>query len=274
MKKEFITILVLTLIAVCITACKPKEAQQTNNAVAATENTQVAGIQTYEFETFDGYTLAINEGNLVSQEPCDNPLEWDGLPENATQLAPGKDVILFEDEVNYYVEDATNKLVTIAFKELGDVIEDTGITVFDNNVFTFQFDANYFVVNEDSECVTVSFYNEGTQTAGSNTITFKQVKNANAMDVAKDFAKQYGVEENEIHETIYGASEATAYTFSVYPSADDTSENKTRSMCAAVVAGNDVIVIEVLNHVEPDEGMDMYINDMLAFVLDTFSVNS
>lgn len=272
MKKELITILVLTMIAVGVTACKSNEAKPANNTAATTENTQEAAIQTYEFETFDGYTVVINEGTLVSQEPCDNPLEWDGLPENAVQAAPGRDVILFEDEANYYVEDATNKLVTIAFKELGDVIEDTGFAVFDNNVFSFEYDYNYFVVNEDSEYVTVSFYNEGTQTAGSNTITFKQVKNANASDVAKDLAKQYGVDEAGIMETNFGSTGMQAYTFNVYPSADDTSENQTRSMGAAVVDGDDVIVIEVLTHVEPDEGMDMFVNDMIASVLDTFKL--
>lgn len=234
---------------------------------------EVAAPVAYEFETFDGLTVVINEGNMISQEACEEPLEWEGLPADAEQLAPGRDCILFADAANYYVEDVTNKLVTIAFQELGDVIEEMDYAIFDNNVFTFQYDPEYFVVNEDEEYVTVSFYNEETQTAGSNTITFTEKENADAMEVAKEYAKQYGVDEGNIIESHMGSTDATSYSFTLYPSAEDTSENQTRAMACAVANGDNVIGIEILTHVEPDEGMDMFINDKIAEVLDTFAIN-
>lgn len=226
----------------------------------------------YEFETFDGLTIKIHAGIILSQEPCEEPLEWEGLPADAEQIAPGRDCILFADSTNYYVEDVTNKLVTTAFQELGDVIEETDFAIFDNNVFTFRYDPEYFVVNEDDKYVTVSFYNEGIQTAGSNTITFTENKNADSMDVAKEYAKQYGVDEKQVQKTNFGSADAEAYSFSISPTDGSESGNKTRTMVCAVQNGDNVIVIEVLNHVEPDEGMDIMINDKIAEVLDTFSL--
>lgn len=289
MKKKLLTVLGVTMVVCCMTACGSKNAEQTNpanqptesveevieteEATEVAENTETTEIKTYEFETFDGETVVIHEGIIVSQEACEEPLEWDGLPEDAVQLAPGRDFILFADATNYYVEDATNKLITIAFKELGDVIEETDYAIFDNDIFTFEYDPTYFLVMEDEAYVTVSFYNEDTQTAGSNTITFKTIENADAMDVAKELAKQYGVEEDSIHESNFGLNSTTAYSFSVLPTDESESGNKTRAMASAVVNGDNVIAIEIFTHVEPDEGMDMFINDKIAEVLDTFTID-
>ncbi len=72
--------------------------------------------QTYEFDTYDGGKVVIDDSNIVSQESVDVSLEWDELPEDAEQLAPGRDFILFSSGDKYYVEDAANNLVTIANK--------------------------------------------------------------------------------------------------------------------------------------------------------------
>ena len=72
--------------------------------------------QTYEFDTYDGTTVTIDDSNIVSQEANDDPLSWEDLPEDAEQLAPGRDYILFGSGDKYYVEDAANGLVTVANK--------------------------------------------------------------------------------------------------------------------------------------------------------------
>lgn len=113
LKKEFF-ILVFICVILCVnvagcsissssTSKKDNEATITNTAY-----------QTYEFETYDGESVTIDVSNIVSQMACDEPLEWDELPADAEQMAPGRDFILFADENNYYVEDATNGLVTVA----------------------------------------------------------------------------------------------------------------------------------------------------------------
>lgn len=292
MKKKLLTILGVTMIIASMSACGTDTKNVSENAGAekseavsdnkeatdkeATDKTEsnkadeTAEIMTYEFETFDGLTVVINEGTIVSQEACDEPLEWAGLPADAEQIAPGRDYILFEDDVNYYVEDTVNGLVTVAFKELGDVV-DSDIAIFDNNVYSFIFDPEYFVVNEDSEFVTVSFYNEETQTAGSNTITFTEIKDADAETVAKEFAKQYGVSEADVTESNFGEKGYTSYSVVVYPAEGEGVQ--TRSMALAIENGDNVIAVEILNHVEPDEGMDMFINDKLAEVVDTFTID-
>lgn len=81
-----------------------------------TASADASAYQTYEFDTYDGETVKIDDSNIVSQVAVDEPLEWAELPEDAEQLAPGRDFVLFGDADNYYVEDATNGLVTTATK--------------------------------------------------------------------------------------------------------------------------------------------------------------
>lgn len=291
MRKKLLVLLGLTMLVGSITACGSKNENRTDNTAGTTASTEIAEstetaestdvaesaekaeLKTYEFETFDGLTVVINEGNIISQEACKEPLEWESLPADAEQIAPGRDFILFADSTQYYVEDAANSLVTIAFKELGDVIEETDYAIFDNDIFSFHYDTDYFIVMEDEAYVTVSFYNEETQTAGSNTITFTVTENTDAKKVANELAEKYGVDVDSINESYFGADGVTAYTVSVLPTDKAESGNRTRSISYAVANGDDVIVIEVLTHVEPDEGMDMFINDKIAEVLDTFKID-
>ena len=90
---------------------------------------------------------------------------------------------------------------------------------------------------------------------------------------AKEYAKQYGVDEGSVDEGNFGATGVTAYSFNILPTDEAESGNKTRGMVCALANGDNTIVIEVLNHVEPDEGMDMFINDKIAEVLDTLKIN-
>lgn len=175
-------------------------------------------------------------------------------------------------------KDFTVTETTVDAEVTGDTIEESDDAIFDNDIYSFKYDPEYFVVMEDDEYVTVSFYNEETQTAGSNTITFKQIENADAMDVLKEYAKQYGVDEESIHLSYFGLEGVESYAFSIFPTAEAIAEsvsgNQTRSMVCAVPSRDNVIVIEVLTHIEPDEGMDMFINDSIAGVLDTFTVSA
>ena len=93
------------------------------------------------------------------------------------------------------------------------------------------------------------------------------------MEVVKEYAKQYGVDEGSVDEGNFGATGVTAYSFNILPTDEAESGNKTRGMVCTLANGDNTIVIEVLNHVEPDEGMDMFINDKISEVLDTFAIN-
>ena len=128
MKKRIVATMVAAVAAISLMGCgittTSTYTETTTDAdgnTTTTTETSDAEYVTYEFETFDGFTVVINEGTILSQEACEEPLEWEGLPADAEQIAPGRDCILFQDAENYYVEDATNKLVTVAFRELGDV---------------------------------------------------------------------------------------------------------------------------------------------------------
>lgn len=287
MKKKLLTILGLTMITVCVTACGSNNAEQTDEAIQVTQSAEVtdsedttiddsavARIKTYEFETFDGLTVVINEDNIISQEACEEPLEWDGLPADAEQIAPGRDYIIFENAENYYVEDAENKIVTVAFKELGDVIEETDFATFDNNVFSFSYNPEYFTVYEDEESVTVSFYNEKIQTAGSNIISFTKVENSDAMQVVKSYMESYGASEDEMVENYLGGDDVKGYSYSTGIVGADDSELRTCDSYYTVPSGDDVIVINELRTYGTDMEFENSIDAMFGELILTFKLDS
>lgn len=269
MKKRLLTVLGLAMVVACVSACGSNKTEEADTATASTENKE---FQTYEFETFDGVTIKIHEGNIISQEACEEPLEWDGLPADAVQIAPGRDFVLFEDSENYYVEDAENKLVTIAFKEQGDVIEDTDIGIFDNGEFSFIYDPEYFTVNEDEESVTVSFYNEDIQTAGSNVIIFTKVENADPKKVVNSYMEQYGASEDEMVPNYLAGDDAEGYSYSTGELQAEGSELKTCETFYAVPCGGNVILIDKLRTLGNDMDLENSLDAQLDEVILSFKL--
>jgi len=110
MKKGILIVLGMIMISGSMIGCK-NETAPIEEAVEAT-----SVYVTYEFETLDGKKVVIDANNIVSQENDDNPLESALVPADAEVIAPGRDFVYFADETHYYVEDAINRLVTIADK--------------------------------------------------------------------------------------------------------------------------------------------------------------
>ncbi len=103
MRTRMIVAIGLVMMAGALTACGlvKKEAKATEYV-------------TYEFETYDGNKVVIDSTNIVSQEKDENPLESSIVPADAEVIAPGRDYVYLSDSTYYYVEDATNNLVTVA----------------------------------------------------------------------------------------------------------------------------------------------------------------
>lgn len=74
------------------------------------------GFKTYEFETFEGISVVIDENNVISQETVEDVLENANVPADAEVIAPGRDFVYLADDEYYYVEDAVDNLLTIAKK--------------------------------------------------------------------------------------------------------------------------------------------------------------
>lgn len=79
-------------------------------------DTPVANYKTYEFETFDGTIVSIDDTNIISQEKVEDVLESANVPSDAEVIAPGRDYVYLADSNKYYVEDAVDQLFTIAKK--------------------------------------------------------------------------------------------------------------------------------------------------------------
>lgn len=286
MKKKLLTVLGLTMMVACVTACGANNTEQTGDATQTNVSADAADaeadkkddndaveIMTYEFETFDGLTVVINEGNIVSQEACDEPLEWDGLPADAEQIAPGKDFVLFEDAENYYVEDATNKLVTVAFKELGDVIEDTDVAIFDNDVFSFCYDPECFTVMEAEGSVIAAFDDEEIQTAGTNIISFTELVNTDAMETVKAYMELYGASEDEMVENYLGGDDVKGYSYSTGIIEHEDSELRMGETYHVVPCGDNVIVIEKLRTYGDDMDLENELDALLDEVILSFQLD-
>lgn len=85
--------------------------------LTACQGAENTGYVTYEFETFDGETVKIDEANIISQETEKNVFETCKVPDDAEVVASGRDYVYLADENYYYMEDATKNLLTVASRE-------------------------------------------------------------------------------------------------------------------------------------------------------------
>jgi len=81
------------------------------------EDHKIADFKTYEFQTYDGSTISIDDKNIISQEKVEDVLENTIVPSDAEIIAPGRDYVYLADSKNYYVEDSVEQLLTIAKKK-------------------------------------------------------------------------------------------------------------------------------------------------------------
>lgn len=241
--------------------------------VATKDATDAAELVSYEFETFDGITIVINEGTILSQEACEEPLAWAGLPADAEQIAPGRDCILFQDAENFYVEDATNKLVTVAFRELGDVIEDTDIAIFDNGVFTFSYDPENFTVTEAEGSVNVSFTNEEVQTAGTNIVSFTELVDTDAMQQIKNYMEIYEASEDEMVENYLGGDDVKGYSYSTGIIEREDSELRICNTYHAIPCGDNIIFVDKLRTYGDDMDLENSLDAQLDEVILSFHLD-
>ena len=280
MKKRIVATMVAAVAAISLMGCgittTSTHTETTTDAdgnTTTTTETSDAEYVTYEFETFDGFTVVINEGTILSQEACEEPLEWEGLPADAEQIAPGRDCILFQDAENYYVEDATNKLVTVAFRELGDVIEETDFAIFDNQVFSFRYDPEIFNVVEAEGSVVVSYNNDAVQTAGTNIVSFTELVNTDALSTVNNYMELYGGAEDERVENYLGGDDVKGYSYSTGVLQAPDSELKTCETFHAVPSGKNIIFIDKLrtlgNDMDLENSLDAQLDEViLSFQLD------
>lgn len=105
----------------------PVSANESQEAASNTnENTDNKELATYEFETFDGVKVVIDESNIVTQESSDDPEHSELISEAAINniVSPGRDYIYFADDDFYYVADLNRKLVTVATKSDVQIVAD------------------------------------------------------------------------------------------------------------------------------------------------------
>ena len=86
-------------------------------------NGEESELITYEFETYDGVKVVIDENSIVAQEASEDPEYSDLVSEEARGniIAPGRDFVYLEDENNYYVADLSRNLITVADKSMATI---------------------------------------------------------------------------------------------------------------------------------------------------------
>lgn len=286
MKKNLLTVLGILLIVGTMAACgnanKDQVSENTvSEANAVSENTEASvsevevkspyikdeatGTMTYEFETFDGQIVVIDGSNIFFQKECENPLEWDQLPAEAEQLAPGRDFILFADDSKYYVEDAVNNIVTVANKEAVKMPEK-----FSNGKISFDYYEESFYVREEDGSVIASYINENVEVAGSNVVEIKEIENTDIDTVAKEYQGKYNIaDENVSDSDNFGIYNNKTKILTTSATVSEESVAKTRETVFVIENGDNVVVIDVFRHIGSDEYVEMGIDDSIALIFDS-----
>lgn len=261
----------------------PKNASVETEAEIVAESEYVS----YEFETYDGQTIKIDESNIVSQNPEENVLETTLVPENAEVIAPGRDYVYLADDEFYYVEDSANGLLTVAYKgaidtdptdDIDEVVTDDagndGVAKFikykwgDYTILN-ESDSFYLFEDKEGESLTLSYDKEGVELAGSNVVTFQTIHNATSQDVIADKVKGMDGLVTDITELTRDG--ATIYVYSVVGESEG-SELKTEQTYYTIQHGDDVLLIDEFRTVSPDAELDEEVSkalyDIIQSVLD------
>ena len=223
---------------------------------------------TYEFETYSGKTVKIDEKNIISQEAEEDVAETDKVPENAEIIAPGRDYTYLEDDKYYYVEDAKNNLLTIASKSAKgnfDVSEYIG----DGYRFKYKTDCFYLFEDEKTHDITLSYNKDGVEIAGSNVVTFSKVDGKNNMDLIKEKVRAFGGKTSEIKEEEFNGKIKKAYVYSYIGESPD-SDLKTRQTYYTFKSNNGAILVDEFRTISPDTKTEMAVDSEFEYVFENF----
>lgn len=232
------------------------------------------GYLVYEFETYDGQKIVIDDSNIISQTLEENVLESTSVPEGAVVIAPGRDYVYLEDENYYYVEDAANGLLTVASKDCLVAVEvvDGEMDDYTCDAFSISYSRESFYAFEDADnaAFTLSYAKEGVELAGSNVVTFQVISGVDSKTVMTDKVKAMDGSEADIVETTIGDG-AVAYAYDSL-SESEGSELRTEQIYYTIQRGDDVIMIDEFRTVSPDEAVDKAVSSEIDYVIQSIKV--
>ena len=282
---------VLASLPLILCVCGCNEGNKTNQDVSEIVDDEVqTGYQTYEFETFDGETIVIDEQNIMSQEKVDNVLETSLVPADAQIIAPGRDYVYLEDAEYIYVEDALKGLLTKAIKpaqeadmnteaDMDSQIEADSVGTYDIEEYiapeySLSYDADSFEVFEDetTDSVTFSYCKENVEMAGSNVITFYVVRDVDAKSLIEEKTEAAGKDKSDIMEVYLNDTDNMSYCFTYGGESNDSGLNVV-STYYAVPCGSDTIFIDGFRTVGPDDAVEMTIDSGFEYIMQTLTVN-
>lgn len=145
--------------------------QETVVDETATEN---ADLVTYEFDTFDNVHVVLDDSNIITQEPSEDPENSELISEAAAGniIAPGRDYLYLEDDDFYYVADLYNNLVTVADKSLmsaesaesAEAADDENPGAFETDLWSISYDTDkwYGYSTDDSTIINCLVAEAGT----------------------------------------------------------------------------------------------------------------
>ena len=237
---------------------------------ASKETGSEAGYVAYEFETYDGQIIKIDDSNIISEVAEEDVLETTSVPEDAEVISPGRDYVYLEDENYYYVEDVANGLLTVATKgelKANETSSDSamGYISWNNFEICYKTDIFYAYMDTDSDTVTLSYDNDDVELAGTNVVVFSKEIGVKSKDVIEDRVKFVDGNVSDIEE-IAMSDDSTVYAYSVV-SGNEGSELKTEQTYYTIQDGDDVVLVDEFRTISPDEELDKAVSEELNLAI-------
>lgn len=174
----------------------------------------------YEFETFDGAKVVIDENSIVAQESSEDPEHSELVSKEAEGniIAPGRDFVYLEDDNYYYVADLYRNLITVADKEkatvevANDVAEDEELDenpgFFETDLWSISYDPDmWYGYISDEGNVIINYLGE---VAGSSYIEISEMDVATAKEAVAILEEKKG-KELTVNDDIDAEYTCTAY---------------------------------------------------------------
>jgi len=150
--------------------------------------------------------------------------------------------------------------------------ETAGEKTFSNDDFTLKYNTDSFELFEVNDAIQLSYVNDAVQAAGSNVVIITKEENSKVDDILNTITETR-TDMEDVYDSVIGAKEIPVKLFVTTSDSSEGSGLKLVDNVILMQSGDDVISIESIRTVGPDDETEMTIDGSFNELLETFELN-
>jgi len=143
---------------------------------------------------------------------------------------------------------------------------------FSNDDFSVKYNTNNFELFDVNGAIQFSYVNEEVDAAGSNVVIITKEENSQVEDILNTITESRNDME-DIYDSVIGAQEIPVKIFAASSSASEDSNLRLVDNIILMQSGDDVILIEIIRTVGPNDETEMTIDGAFTTLFESFELN-